>query len=185
MYLESDDNRRIFIGISACLVGHEVRYDGGHKLDTALRNAMGEFFHLEPICPEFELGLGVPRETLRLVQPEGTATLPRMIATESGTDHSEAMRHHCRKRVQLLLERGLSGFIAKANSPSCGARDVTLFATDGANLGRQGRGLFAEVLMDRAPGLPVEEESRLGDARSRRMFIDRVTQYAKQRIAQR
>src|SRR6058998_1654329 len=126
------------LGISACLLGHEVRYDGGHKRDPFLAETLGGFVEWVPVCPEVELGLGVPREPIRLV---GRVTAPRLVAAESGRDLTEAMLGFARARVADLAARDLSGFVVKASSPSCGMERVPVHRTAGRPVDR-GRGLF-------------------------------------------
>jgi uncharacterized protein YbbK (DUF523 family) len=168
---------KILIGISACLLGHEVRYDGGHKLNVGIRDSLGEGFIAEAICPEFEIGLGVPRETLGLFEGVEQAANPRMVAHESRSDHSDAMRRHCRKRIGLLMERGICGFIAKEKSPSCGPDGIVVMGQNGEEVHRKGRGLFIEVLLEYLPELPVEDEAGLVEASQREAFLAKVVAY--------
>jgi uncharacterized protein YbgA (DUF1722 family)/uncharacterized protein YbbK (DUF523 family) len=160
----------IRVGISSCLLGEQVRYDGGHKHDSLITETLGQFFSWVPVCPEFELGLGVPRETLRLVgRPED----PRLVTLQSGTDHTEGMKRFSRQRLEELATVGLHGYILKKDSPSCGMERVRVYGKGGTPL-RAGRGLFAAALLERFPLLPVEEEGRLRDARLRENFVERV-----------
>ena len=161
------------IGISACLLGQEVRFDGGHKRDLFLADLFGKFVAWVAICPEVEVGMGVPRETLRLV---GAPAQPRMIAERSGKDWTEAMLHFASKRVRDIAEKQLSGYVLKKNSPSCGMARVRVYNTKGMPE-RQGRGLFAAALMNQFPLLPIEEEGRLNDLKLRDNFIERVFAY--------
>jgi uncharacterized protein YbgA (DUF1722 family)/uncharacterized protein YbbK (DUF523 family) len=171
--VDPDPNERIRIGVSACLLGQEVRFDGGHKRDAFLVDTLGPFVEFVPVCPEFELGLGVPRETLRL---ERHAERIRLIAPKSQTDHTAAMRIYARGRVAALARENLSGYVLKKNSPSCGMERVRIHNPHGMP-SRDGRGLFAEALSERFPHLPVEEEGRLNDARIRENFVERVFAY--------
>ena len=165
----------IRIGISACLLGEPVRYDGGHKKDGYITGTLARHFDWVPVCPEMELGLGTPRETLRLV---GDPAAPRMIATRSGTDLTAAMDEYGRRRVEELGTLGLSGYILKRASPSCGMERVKVYpAAPGRAPAAAGRGLFARVLLAAYPSLPVEEEGRLTDPRLREGFITRVFTY--------
>lgn len=163
----------IRVGVSACLLGQEVRFDGGHKRDAFLVETLGRFVEFVPVCPEFELGLGVPRESLRLeLHAEGI----RLIAPASQTDHTAAMGAYARERVAALARERLSGYVLKKNSPSCGMERVRIYDATGMPL-QDGRGLFAQALIESFPHLPVEEEGRLSDARIREDFIQRVFAY--------
>ncbi len=161
------------LGISACLLGQKVRYDGGHKRDLFLTELFGKFVEWMPICPEVEVGMGVPRETVRLV---GATTHPRIVAERSGKDWTDAMTHFTSQRLRDLAEKHLSGYVFKKNSPSCGMERVKVYNSKGM-AERQGRGLFAAALMSRWPLLPVEEEGRLSDLKLRENFIERVFAY--------
>jgi len=167
----------ITIGISSCLLGEAVRYDGGHQKDSYVTGALSRHFTWVRVCPEMELGLGVPRETIRLV---GDAGAPRLLATQSGTDLTEAMDTYARARVGGLGALRLSGYILKRASPSCGMEHVKVYSESGVP-SRAGRGLFAQRLMDAYPLLPVEEEGRLSDLRLRDNFITRVFAYRRLR----
>ncbi len=167
----------IRIGISSCLLGETVRYDGGHQKDSYVTGALARHVTWVSVCPEMELGLGVPRETIRLV---GDAAKPRLVATRSGTDLTEAMNTYARARVGGLGTLRLSGYILKRASPSCGMERVKVYTKSGI-ASRSGRGLFARRLMDTYPLLPVEEEGRLADARLRDNFITRVFAYRRLR----
>jgi uncharacterized protein YbbK (DUF523 family) len=158
------------VGISACLLGDEVRFDGGHKRDPLLTDVIGRLVEWVRVCPEVEIGMGTPREPLRLVR--GADDRIRMV-TLSGIDHTEAMKSWSRERVEQLANENLSGYVLKSNSPSCGLQDVKLFDARGA-VERTGRGLFADALLTRFPELPVEEEGRLSDSAVRERFIARV-----------
>jgi len=161
------------LGISACLLGQKVRYDGGHKSDLFLTELFGKFIEWIPICPEVEVGMGVPREPVRLV---GTTTDPRMIAEKSGRDWTSAMKRFASQRTRDIAEKHVSGYIFKKNSPSCGMERVRIYDSKGL-AERRGRGLFAAALMDHWPLLPVEEEGRLNDLKLRENFIERVFAY--------
>jgi len=161
------------LGISACLLGHKVRYEGAHMRDLFLTDLLVKFVDWIPICPEVEVGMGVPRETVRLV---GAATHPRMIAEKSGKDWTEVMNRFATKRVREITDDNLSGYVFKKNSPSCGMERVRVYNSKGMAV-RQGRGLFAAALMNIWPLLPVEEEGRLNDLKLRENFIERVFAY--------
>ncbi|MEO5898144.1 MAG: DUF523 and DUF1722 domain-containing protein [Vicinamibacterales bacterium] len=159
----------IRIGISACLLGQEVRFDGGHKRDQFLTTILGPHVEFVSVCPEVEMGLGTPRETLRLVREDGRV---RMITTRTAIDHTEGMTTWASKRLEELATADLSGYVLKKDSPSCGMERVKTYGPGGPV--RDGRGIFAEALLARYPLLPVEEEGRLTDARLRENFIERV-----------
>ena len=161
------------VGVSSCLLGEAVRFDGGHKRTTVLTEVLGPLVEWVPVCPEVEMGLGTPRDTLRLDRSGGDL---RMVVSKTGRDHTHAMRDFAARRVLELATRGLSGYVFKANSPSCGVERVLVY-TEGGTPERTGRGLFAEELIRQNPLLPVEEEGRLSDARIRDDFIERVFAY--------
>jgi uncharacterized protein YbgA (DUF1722 family)/uncharacterized protein YbbK (DUF523 family) len=160
------------IGVSTCLLGEEVRFDGGHKRDPFLVETFGRHVEWVPVCPEVEAGLGVPRESMHLRRG---ADGVRLVTTKSGVDHTERMQRHAVRRVAALGAAGLSGYVLKKNSPSCGMERVKVYGESGP-VGR-GRGLFAEALIHAFPHLPVEEEGRLSDPRLRENFVERVFAY--------
>ena len=161
------------LGISACLLGQKVRYDGGHKKDRFLMDTFGLQVEWIPVCPELEVGMGVPREPVRLV---GNASDFRMIAEGSGKDWTSAMRRLASERVRELRALELSGYIFKKDSPSCGMERVRVYNRAGIP-NRAGRGLFASILMNELPLLPVEEEGRLNDPMLRENFVERIFAY--------
>jgi uncharacterized protein YbgA (DUF1722 family)/uncharacterized protein YbbK (DUF523 family) len=161
------------IGISSCLLGEKVRFDGGHKKDDFLANRFGRYVEWVPICPEFEIGLGVPRESLRLVS-EGKSIY--LIAPRSGLDHTDRMDKWTREYAGRLANRGLCGYVLKRSSPSCGLERVKVYGDSGMPT-REGRGLFAAGLVDQFPNLPMEEEGRLNDPRLRENFVSQVFCY--------
>jgi uncharacterized protein YbgA (DUF1722 family)/uncharacterized protein YbbK (DUF523 family) len=163
----------IRIGISSCLLGEEVRFDGGHKQDSFITGVLAPFVSFVPVCPEVEMGLGVPREPIRLV---GDPEAPRLRGTSSGADHTERMNRYARARVSALADLDLSGYILKRASPSCGMERVKIY-TEAGMPSRSGRGLYARALMAAMPTLPVEEEGRLCDGPLRDSFITRVFTY--------
>ena len=162
------------IGISSCLYGEKVRYDGGHKHDRHLTETLGKFFTLVPVCPEVESGMPVPREPMRL---EGSPAHPRLITIESRVDLTEQMRDYCLKKVAQLERDRISGFVFKANSPSSGLHRVKVYS-DGAPI-RYGRGVFAAEVVKRFPHLPVEEEGELADPILLENFMERVFTYSR------
>jgi uncharacterized protein YbgA (DUF1722 family)/uncharacterized protein YbbK (DUF523 family) len=164
------------IGVSSCLLGRKVRYDGEHKRDAFLADVLSPFVEWVPVCPELELGLGVPREPIRLV---GRPSAPRLVAERSGKDHTDPMRVFAEGRVAELEALDLSGFVLKKDSPSCGMERVQVHPLRGGPPRRVGRGAFAAVLIDRMPLLPVEEEGRLHDPALRESFVERVFAYTR------
>jgi uncharacterized protein YbgA (DUF1722 family)/uncharacterized protein YbbK (DUF523 family) len=164
------------LGVSACLLGKKVRYDGQHKRDDFLVDTLGPFVEWVPVCPELEVGMGVPRETIRLV---GDPAAPRLVAERSGKDHTEAMLAFSEKRIGELVGLDLSGFVLKKDSPSCGMGRVRVYPEKGGPPRRDGAGMFARALMDRLPMLPVEEEGRLNDPALRESFIERIFAYTR------
>jgi len=173
---EPDDRPRL--GISACLLGDQVRFDGGHKRDPFLVEILSPHVCWVRVCPEVEVGMGTPRETLRLERRDGRAI--RMVTTRTGIDHTGAMSAWARKRLTELEREQLSGYVLKKDSPSCGMERVKVFDASGMPE-RTGRGIFAEALLQRFPNLPVEEEGRLSDPRLRENFIERVFAYQRLR----
>jgi uncharacterized protein YbgA (DUF1722 family)/uncharacterized protein YbbK (DUF523 family) len=167
----------IRLGISSCLLGEKVRFDGGHKRDSFLVDTLGAFVEWVPVCPEVELGLGTPREALRLVRRDGEV---RMVNTRSGRDISTPMRDYASGRAEALAPERLAGYVLKKDSPSCGMERVKIYV-EGAMAEKQGRGLFAQALLDRFPQLPVEEEGRLSDPRLRDNFVERVFAFVRLR----
>lgn len=162
------------IGISACLLGQAVRYDGGHKLAAPLVRALSRVATLLPVCPEVEVGMPVPRPPIQLVR-RGRGV--RLVDPASGADHTAAMTRWAAARARELERLGLSGFVLKEDSPSCGLERVKVHAA-GEPPAREGTGLFARALLARLPLLPVEEEGRLEDPAARRRFLARVRAYA-------
>jgi uncharacterized protein YbbK (DUF523 family) len=164
------------VGISRCLLGDEVRYDGGHKRDAALLDALGPYVEWLPVCPEVEVGMETPREPIHLVAaPDGVpsgAHRVRLVGVNSGRDWTAAMDTWRRERLRELASARLSGYILKQDSPSCGTRAVRVESSGGTT--RTGRGLFAQALLEAMPGLPIEEEGRLHDARVCERFLERV-----------
>lgn len=161
------------VGISSCLLGTKVRFDGGHQRDTSIVNMLGQFFTWIPVCPEVEMGLGTPRESLRLVGPPEA---PRLVTERSHDDMTTAMQRFATVRLDELAQIGLHGFILKKNSPSCGMERVRLYDQQGVSQYR-GRSIFAAALRQRFPLLPIEEEDRLHNTGRREHFIERVFAY--------
>lgn len=172
--VDDDRSRRpVRIGISACLLGQQVRFDGGHKRDAYLTETFGPFVEWMPVCPEVECGLGTPREAMRLLRADGG---PRLVTQKTALDLTSSMERFARSRVAALVVEDLSGFILKKDSPSCGLERVKVYDRHGA-FTRDGRGLFAAALVEACPHLPVEEEGRLADPGLRDNFVERVFAY--------
>lgn len=165
------------IGVSACLMGEPVRFDGGHRRDRYLTDTIQRFVTFVPVCPEMELGLGAPRETLRLVD-RGQGR--RLVAPASGLDHTDAMTRWSADKVAALEALGLSGFVLKKDSPTCGMTRVRVYDHNDVPA-RTGAGVFAAALAQGAPLLPIEEDGRLHDPRLRENFFERVFAYRRLR----
>ena len=161
---------KIRLGISTCLLGENVRYDGGHKRDRFIIETVGQFVEFVPVCPEVECGLPVPRESMHLA---GNPESPRLVTTRSKIDHTERMVHWARKRVGELERENLCGFVFKSNSPSSGMERVKIYNEHGMAQ-KIGVGMFARAFMDHFPLLPVEEDGRLHDIRLRENFIELI-----------
>jgi len=158
------------LGISTCLLGENVRYDGQHKHERFLTDTLGRYVEFLPVCPEVECGLGVPREAMRLV---GDPETPRLVTVHSGRDLTDRMVTWAARRVRELEKEELCGYIFKSNSPSSGMTRVKVYGEKGG-VTRNGVGLFAHVFMEYLPLLPVEEEGRLHDPALREDFIERI-----------
>ena len=155
------------IGISSCLLGNEVRWNSGHKLDKYLAHTLGQFVEYVPVCPEVEAGFGVPRESFRLV---GDPDSPRLITFKSKTDHTDRMLTWAQKRVRELEKEELCGFIFKSDSPSSGMIRVKVYNDKGMPH-KIGIGMFARAFMEHFPLIPVEDDGRLNDPIIRENFI--------------
>jgi uncharacterized protein YbgA (DUF1722 family)/uncharacterized protein YbbK (DUF523 family) len=161
---------KIKLGISACLLGKNVRYDGGHKLDRFLTDTLGQYMEYVPVCPEVECGLPVPRESMHL---EGDPESPRLVTSQTKQDMTERMTQWARKRVLDIEQEGLLGFIFKSDSPSSGMERVRVYNEKGMPV-KKGVGLFARIFMEHFPLLPVEDEGRLHDPELRENFVERL-----------
>ncbi|MEM7235775.1 MAG: DUF523 and DUF1722 domain-containing protein, partial [Planctomycetota bacterium] len=170
-------HEEIRIGISACLLGDKVRFDGGHKRDGFLTSTVSEFVDFVPVCPEVDIGLGTPREAIRLLR---AADGPRLVGVKSGNDHTDAMRKYAKSKARELKKLALCGFIVKRDSPSCGLERVRIYDKNGSP-SKDGQGLFTRDLVTSNPYLPVEEEGRLNDPRLRENFFERVFAYRRLR----
>jgi uncharacterized protein YbgA (DUF1722 family)/uncharacterized protein YbbK (DUF523 family) len=161
---------KIKLGISSCLLGENVRYDGSHKLDHYLADTLGQYVQWVPVCPEVEYGLPVPREAMRLV---GDPDRPRLLTRKSGIDHTDGMFNWAEKRCRELEKQDLCGFIFKSRSPSSGIRNVKVYSSSGMPA-RTGRGIFGGTFVRLFPLVPAEDDGRLHDPALRENFIERV-----------
>jgi uncharacterized protein YbgA (DUF1722 family)/uncharacterized protein YbbK (DUF523 family) len=161
---------KIRLGISTCLLGENVRYDGGHKLDRFLTDTLGQYVEYVPVCPEVECGLSIPREAMRLA---GNAESPRLVTVRTGQDMTERMLTWAKKRVKELEKKDLCGFIFKSGSPSSGMERVKVY-NDRGMPEKKGTGMFARAFMEHFPLIPVEEEGRLHDPKLRENFIESI-----------
>lgn len=159
---------RLRLGVSSCLLGERVRYDGDHKLDRFITGTLGKYFEFVPVCPEVAIGLGVPRPPIRLV---GDPAVPRAVGIESPKlDVTGKLAAYGRRQAHML--DNLDGYILKSRSPSCGMERVKVYAGHGH--AKTGRGIYAAAFLEVQPLLPVEEEGRLGDPALRDNFLERV-----------
>ena len=161
---------KLKIGVSACLLGQNVRYDGSHQLNPFIRDILGHYMEFVPVCPEVECGMPIPREALRLV---GDEQAPRLVTRRTGIDHTEQMQSWAEDRVRQLEIEDLCGFIFKKNSPSSGLYRVKVYSEQGIPR-NSGVGIFARAFTRHFPLLPVEEDGRLNDARLREDFIEAI-----------
>lgn len=162
------------MGISSCLLGEEVRYDGGHKRDAYINGTLAHYFDFVPVCPEVAIGLGTPRQPIRLVREKGeSAREARVLGVrDPDLDVTAELAEHGRAQAAELT--GIHGYIFKRASPSCGMERVKVFTPDGHPAGKDGVGAYAAAFMEQRPDLPVEEEGRLGDPGLRDAFFERV-----------
>jgi uncharacterized protein YbgA (DUF1722 family)/uncharacterized protein YbbK (DUF523 family) len=163
-------NEKIKLGISACLLGEKVRYDGTHQHDRFLTDTLGKYVEYVPVCPEVECGMPIPREALRLV---GVPESPRLVTRKTHIDHTDQMLGWAAKRLAELEKEDLCGFIFKSRSPSSGMERVKVYSDKGMPV-QKGVGVFARVFMKHFPLLPVEEDGRLHDLKIRENFIERI-----------
>ncbi len=166
---------KIKLGISSCLLGEKVRYDGTHQRDEYIVETLGKHVEWVPVCPEVEYGLPVPREAMRLRGGPGNA---RLVTIMTGVDHTEGMHEWAAKRLDELEKERLSGFIFKARSPSSGIRGVKVYGPSGS-VSKSGAGVFGGAFIERFPLLPVEDDGRLHDPELRENFIERVFVYSR------
>ena len=164
------EDQPLRLGVSSCLLGEEVRFDSGHARDRFVTDTLGLWFEYVPVCPEVEIGMGIPRPTIRLVD-EGQGM--QLVAPSTGEDFTGQMAAFAEAKVAELMKLDLDGYILKKNSPSCGLERIRVYR-NGTPVRRNERGMFAAELTERWPALPVEEEGRLNDPQLRENFIERV-----------
>jgi uncharacterized protein YbbK (DUF523 family) len=173
---------RARVGVSRCLIGDQVRYDGTHRLDETVIALLGPYVEWVPVCPEVEIGMGTPREPIQLVaSDQGVPSMDqrvRLVGITSREDWTDRMYAWARDRARELAQLDLSGYVFKARSPSCGIDEVVVHAAEGD---RRGRGLFAQALVDALPSLPVTDEVALADAVVRARFLEQVLRHQVER----
>lgn len=170
----SMDTRPIKIGVSSCILGEEVRWNGGHARQSWVTDVLGDFVEYVPVCPEVEVGMGVPRPTVRL---ERVGDNVRMVDPKNEVDWTSAMNRLSLRRASEMEDHDLCGFVLKKGSPTCGLERVKVLHESGGGASADGQGLFATALANRFPYLPLEEDGRLNDPKLRENFIERVFAY--------
>lgn len=165
--------KKIRIGISACLIGKKVRYDGGDKEDHFIENKLGKSVILVPICPEVEAGLSVPREPMQLEEEPNS---PRLMTVETRIDKTEVIKKWIRYKIKELSKSDICGFIFKSGSPSCGIRDVRIYNLKTGGV-KTGRGLFADAFIKTFPHIPVEDEKGLQEHHMIERFLLKISSY--------
>ncbi|MFT5286077.1 MAG: hypothetical protein ACI8TQ_002245 [Planctomycetota bacterium] len=167
-----DEDQPLRMGVSTCLLGEEVRFDGGHSRDRYVTDTLGRWFEYVSVCPEVEIDMGIPRPTIRLVD-ENDGEGMRLVAPSTGEDFTDRMAKYAKAKVGELMKQDLDGYILKKSSPSCGLERIRVYRNK-VPVRRNERGMFAAELTERWPALPVEEEGRLNDPLLRENFIERV-----------
>jgi len=165
--------QKVLIGISSCLLGEKVRYDGQHKKDLYITETLGNFFEWLPVCPEVEAGLPIPREAMRLEQKDGEV---RLVTVKSKIDKTLILKKWSEEKVQLLSEKPICGFIFKGRSPSSAIYDAKIYNEKGAFI-RKGAGIFGSTFLNSLPLLPVIDDGRLHDPKLRENFFEKVFCY--------
>ncbi|MFA4918994.1 MAG: DUF523 and DUF1722 domain-containing protein [Thermodesulfovibrionales bacterium] len=163
---------KIKIGISACLLGEKVRYDGGHSLDRYITETLGRYFEWVQVCPEVEYGLPVPRETMHLT---GEPASPRLVTVSTGIDHTDGMTKWATDKLSRLEKEDLSGFIFRSKSPSSGIGGIKVYSSSGIT--DKGTGIFGGAFMQYFPLVPAIDDGRLHNPNLRENFIDQVLAY--------
>lgn len=174
--------KKILVGVSSCLMGEKVRFDSGHKHSSFLTKQLSTYFEYRPFCPEMAIGLGVPREPIRLISSKENPDEIRCVGTKDPSrDFTDQLKQSADQ--QRNWHQDLCGYVLKKDSPSCGMQRVKVY-TNGMPNGSDS-GIYAKRLMENFPDLPVEEEGRLNDAAIRENFISRVIIYSRLRELQR
>ncbi len=167
---------KIKIGVSSCLIGEKVRWNGDHKQDRYVREVLEQYFEYLPVCPEVEVGMGVPRETVALY---GELKNPKMLGRKSRIDWTGKMNRFVKGRIKQLNHDDLCGFIFKSKSPSCGLGRIPVYSETETGKARHGAGMFAKAFTNAFPLTPVEDEGRLHDPRIKENFIVRVFSFSR------
>lgn len=162
---------KLLLGVSSCLLGKQVRFDGGHKYDSWVVDTLGAYAEYFDLCPEHQCGMSIPREALNL---KGSKDSYRMLTNKTLVDYTDQMLSWSLPVIEDLKKRPLCGYILKSKSPSCGMERVKLYPLHGGAAGKTGVGIFARELLKAFPYLPIEEEGRLHDPVLRENFIERV-----------
>jgi len=170
-------SKKIKIGVSSCLLGNNVRYDGGHRRDHCLRDTLGQFVKWLPVCPEVESGMLTPREPMQLMD-DGVSL--RLVTAQTGVDQAWLLSRWAGSKLKQLERDEVCGFVFKARSPSCGIHDAEIVDSSGGLI-RRGPGLFVAEVAKRFPSLPLEDEVRLQDPVTRENFIERIFAYQRWR----
>ncbi|WP_073605432.1 YbgA family protein [Vibrio aerogenes] len=162
--------KKIPVGISGCVLGKKVRFDGGHKGNRFILDTLSEFFDFHPVCPEVEIGMSVPRPAIRLIGMEGKTAL--VESKNESVDYTETMYRFAENKISTMQPLKLCGYVVASKSPTCGMQGVKVYQQDGVR--KDGTGLYTEKLIEKMPWLPVEEDGRLNDPVLRENFISRV-----------
>jgi len=164
------ENTPITIGVSKCLIGEKVRYDGNHARNSFVADTLNKWVEFTPVCPEADLGMGIPRPTIRLEKQKNDI---KLICPSTNKDYSKQMNNYGLKKVKEFKKNELDGYIFKRSSPSCGINKLKVFRDDGS-IERTGIGFFAKNILEQFPNLPIEDEGRLSDPQLRENFIERI-----------
>lgn len=167
--------KKIKLGISTCLTGERVRYDGQAQRDTFLMDTLSKFVEYTPVCPEADCGMSIPREAMHLV---GDINDHRLMTIKTKQDMTPQMNRWIKPTLKSLAREELCGFIFKSKSPSSGLYRVKIFREGNSTPLKQGTGIFTAAFIKRFPNIPVEEAGRLQDQMLRECFIDKVCAYS-------